>query len=429
MQVRLHETLADSLIARDAASALEACVHCGFCLATCPTYLDSRDERDSPRGRLYLLRELLEEGTASNAAQHHLDRCLTCRSCETTCPSGVRYGEIADAGRELLEERLPRRLKDRIMRWGLRTFVPRRRLFAGLLRTAQAVRPLLPGSIRKKVPERQHRLTVSSGRSTVSMGRRRVLLLEGCVQDAATPRTNAALRRILARIDVDVVESPAQGCCGALNTHLGAAEAGRDDMRRNIDAWSPMLDQGVEAVLVSATGCAAQLRSYAHALRGDPSYARRAATLSAAALDPVEYISELSVDLGGGQAGPLPRVALHAPCTQQHALRLGSQVADLLASVGYALCRVEDNHLCCGSAGTYSILQPDMSQRLRERKLAALSVDTPELIATANVGCQLHLQAEAQTPVRHWLELLDDAMAAAEKPIDGVDRAKNGTFL
>jgi len=409
MHVKLHDDLQDSVLARDAARALEACVHCGFCLATCPTYLDTRDERDSPRGRLYLLRELLEENRAEPVAQRHLDRCLTCRSCETTCPSGVRYAEIAEAGRELLEQRLERPRRDRLVRHLLRAVVPHRRRFSPLLRIGQWLRPVLPARLAAHVPPRQRPRPYLTPVS--STGDKRVVLLEGCVQAAATPATNQALRRVLARLGYRVEETPRQGCCGALNTHLAAGEAGRDDMRRNIDTWWPALQGGAEAVLVSATGCAAQLRDCGRALAHDPAYAERAALVASRVQDPIEFLAARGVQSLRTRTTNRPRLAIHAPCTQQHALRLGAAVPDLFSALGFELCSVAEEHLCCGSAGTYSILQPAMSHRLRERKLRSLVSATPDLIVTANVGCQLHLQGASPIPVRHWLELLDDVLA------------------
>ncbi|MEE4109927.1 MAG: glycolate oxidase subunit GlcF [Halieaceae bacterium] len=410
MHIKLHQSLQDSVLARDAADALEACVHCGFCLATCPTYLDTRDERDSPRGRLYLLRELLEDNRAEPVARQHLDRCLTCRSCETTCPSGVRYAEIAEAGRELLEQRVSRPSRERLLRWLLRVVIPHRRRFTPLLRLGQGLRPLLPPRLAGSIPPRQRprpTLPLMGGDDND----RRVVLLEGCVQSAATPATNQALRRVLARLGYRVEETPRQGCCGALNTHLAAGDAGRDDMRHNIDAWWEALEGGAEAILVSATGCAAQLRDYGRALARDPSYAERAAVVVSRALDPVEFLARQGVQSLPTRMGNRPRLAIHAPCTQQHALRLGAAVPDLFTGLGFELCPVTDGHLCCGSAGTYSILQRGMSQRLRERKVRALAAATPDLIVTANVGCQLHLQEASTIPVRHWLEVLDDVLA------------------
>jgi len=414
VQVKLHTSLHDSVLARDAAEALEACVHCGFCLATCPTYLDTRDERDSPRGRLYLLQELLEDGEGSAIARTHLDRCLTCRACETTCPSGVQYGHIADAGRELLEERHPRPLGNALLRGALRLVVPRPKLFRSLLRLGQGVRPFLPRGLRSHIPPRQVALaplTPAPQRADHQAGR--VLLLEGCVQSSATPRTNAALRRILARLGIEVIESSGQGCCGALNTHLAASARGRADMRRNIDAWWPAIEEGkVDAILVSASGCAAQVQDYGHALAGDTAYSGRARTVAALLRDPAAFLGDGALDALPSTTAPKPRVAVHVPCTQQHALPHGDAVRSLLSSLGFPLCPTTDDHLCCGSAGTYSILQPAMSERLRDRKRAALRGGQPEVIVTANVGCQLHLQDDDEGPaICHWLELVDAHLA------------------
>lgn len=405
MEVKVHPTLASDRSAQAAATAIESCVHCGFCLATCPTYLDSRDERDSPRGRIYLLKELLEQGESDTAAQHHLDRCLTCRSCETTCPSGVRYGEIADQGRQLLEAHVPRSAAERLQRQLIRFFVPYPGRFKPLLRVGQAVRALLPRALRELVPPRQALLP-----PVAAAHDRQVLMLEGCVQSSATPRTNQAARLILDRLGISVTESAKQGCCGALDTHLGHGEAGRAAMRRNIDAWWSAVEAGAEAILSTATGCGTQLADYGHALANDPAYAEKA-----------QRISELSVDFGNFllledlsshvKVIETRRVAVQIPCSQSHALKTPDTVRSLLLACGYTLTRTRDDHLCCGSAGSYSMLQPAMSGRLRERKLAALTGDAPTVIASANVGCQLHLAAASDVPVVHWTELIWGALA------------------
>jgi glycolate oxidase iron-sulfur subunit len=418
MDVKLHASLATDRDALRAADAIESCVHCGFCLATCPTYLDTRDERDSPRGRIYLLKELLETGRSDTAGQYHLDRCLSCRSCETTCPSGVRYGEIADSGRALLERNLARSFGSSVQRYLLRKIVPHRQRFAPLLRIGQLLRPLLPAALRTAVPPRQVALSQPQNRQRA----RTVLLLEGCVQAAATPNTNAAARRILDHLDIGISESPSQGCCGALNTHLGATDDGRDDMRRNIDAWWPAIEDGAEAIISTATGCGSQLADYATALADDADYAARATRVSALARDLSGFL--LAQDLGqlpGNPAAESRRIAVHVPCSQMHALREPDSVRQLLRARGYDLSNTRDDHLCCGSAGSYSLLQPAMSARLRERKLDALSVDQPELIVSANIGCQLHLAQAADIPVRHWTELLLEGL----EPGDSHERKGN----
>jgi glycolate oxidase iron-sulfur subunit len=401
MYTDLHENFTRDPEARQARDLIDACVHCGFCLATCPTYLDSRDERDSPRGRIYLVKQLLETGDASALSRTHLDRCLSCRSCETTCPSGMRYGRLADIGRGLMEERAPRNPAQRVWRYLLRTVLSQPRLFRLALRLGQTVRPLLPASLAAQIPQRQ-----SLPPQPVATHTRRMLVLEGCVQSAATPRTNAAARRILDRLGITLTSAPQAGCCGAVNYHLGAHADGLDNMRRNIDAWWPYIEAGAEAIVSSASGCGSLLVDYGELLARDPAYADKAARVSALVRDIGEVLQQedlasLAVDADIG------RVAVQVPCTLQHGLKLPELIPDILRRVGFDLAEVRESHLCCGSAGTYSILQPDTSQRLRDNKMRALSVDSPAIIATGNVGCQLHLQAASEVPVVHWIELLD----------------------
>ena len=407
MEVKLHDSLRGDPIAMGAATAVEACVHCGFCLSSCPTYLDSRDERDSPRGRIYLIRELLQEGQSGIPAQHHLDRCLGCRACETSCPSGVRYGGIADAGRALLEDQLPRSAGQRLLRGLLRKTVPYPGRFGPLLWLGQRLRLALPESLRAHIPPPQTALPAP----TAQPGHpRRVVLLEGCVQSAATPRTNQATRLVLDRLGVSIIPTPSQGCCGALNTHLGHLEAGRAAMRRNIDAWWPAVDNGAEAIVFTATGCGAELVDYGSALADDPDYADKARRISELAQDLAAFLKAEPL-AGHVREKEMCTVAIHTPCSQYHALRSPGLVDEILKDCGYMLSPTRDDHLCCGSAGSYSILQPAMSGRLRARKLDALTTANPTCIATANVGCQLHLQAAAGVPVVHWVELVWDAIA------------------
>jgi len=400
MHVELHPRFQHTAEGQRGADLISACVHCGFCLATCPTYLDSPDERDSPRGRIYLIKALLEEGEAGATTRTHLDRCLTCRSCETTCPSGMRYGALADLGRGLMEKEAPRPLTARLFRLALRKTVTTPWLMRSLLTTGQWVRPLLPASLRARIPEARPRNLPPPSRN-----RRLMLLLDGCVQGAATPQTNDALRRVLDSLGIDAEPAPGAGCCGAVNYHLGAHEDGLDDMRRNIDAWWPAITSGAEAIITSASGCGATVADYGELLAHDPDYAERAATVSGLSRDIAsvlagEDLSQLSVDVSA-------RVALHTPCTLKHALGEDATVRQVLSAAGVPLTITQDDHLCCGSAGTYSILERDRSLRLREKKLAALTGGNPDLIVTANVGCQLHLQEAAEQPVRHWIELLD----------------------
>jgi len=401
VHVELHSSLSNDPQSRRAADLIGACVHCGFCLATCPTYLDQADERDSPRGRIYLIKQLLETGAAGDQTRTHLDRCLTCRSCETTCPSGMQYGQLVDIGREMIEQHAPRPVVQRVLRGVLRKTLSRPGLFALLLRLGQSVRALLPAHLKHQIPPRQSLLP-----APVPRHRRTLLALDGCVQQAATPRTNNAASRILDRLGITLQSVPSAGCCGAVNYHLGAHGDGLDDMRRNIDAWWPHIEAGAEGILSSATGCGSMLAEYGALLSGDPLYAEKARVVSTLCRDIAEVIhgediASLAVDTGIG------KVAIHTPCSQQHALQQPALVRDILAAAGFELAQTVDDHLCCGSAGTYSILQAATSERLRERKLRALTVDHPAVIATANVGCQLHLTNRDGIRVCHWIELLD----------------------
>jgi glycolate oxidase iron-sulfur subunit len=394
---------------QEADAILRACVHCGFCTATCPTYQLLGDELDGPRGRIYQIKQVLEGHRATRVTQLHLDRCLTCRACETTCPSGVSYAHLADIGRALVERQVERPLSERLIRRLLIAVVPHRRRIGPLLWLGRAFRPLLPAELKTKVPARRR-----PGVRPKPAGGRRVIALAGCVQGAATPVTNAALARILARLGIDLIEPKAAGCCGAVAWHLNDQAGGLAAMRRNIDAWWPLIEasggKGAEAILVSASGCGALVKEYGHMLARDPDYADKAARVAALARDPAELLA--NEDLAPlGQPGAGRRIAFHAPCTLQHGQKLKGVVEGVLTRLGFALTHVADAHLCCGSAGTYSLLQPELALRLRDNKLAALKAGEPQLIATANIGCQLHLEAGAGKPVLHWLELLDPGSA------------------
>jgi len=409
MQTRLDPTILATDAGREADAILRSCVHCGFCTATCPTYQLLGDELDGPRGRIVLIKAMLEQNAAGEATREHLDRCLTCRACETTCPSGVRYGRLLDIGRNHLEARVPRPARDRLLRWALRRTVPYPRRFGPLLGAGQLLRPLLPRALRERIPRRQRapRGAVASGRHS-----RRVLLLAGCVQQVATPRTNAALRVVLDHLGIEAVVAPAAGCCGALPHHLGAHAESRALARRNVDAWWPEVAAGAEAIVAGASGCGAQLREYGWLLADDPVYAERAAAIADRVLDPAELLAaEGPLDL---QVPGAPRVAWQSPCTLQHGMRVTGAVERLLSDAGCSVLPVSEPHLCCGSAGTYSILQPRIAESLRERKLAALTAAGPERIVTANVGCQLHLGARAEVPVQHWAELLAEGCRVHE---------------
>jgi glycolate dehydrogenase iron-sulfur subunit len=399
MQTELADFIRDTPQGREADAILRKCVHCGFCTATCPTYQLLGDELDGPRGRIYLVKQVLEGVAPTARTRLHLDRCLTCRSCETTCPSGVEYGRLADIGRDIVEARVPRPIWQRALRAALAFALPRRRLFGALLRLGGAFRWLLPGL----VPARP----AAAGAWPAPRHPRRMLALGGCVQPALAPRINAATARVLDRMGVSLLQAPGAGCCGALRFHLNDQEAGRDDMRALIDAWWPYVERGeVEAIVVTASGCGATVKEYGHLLAHDPAYRDKAARIAGLARDPSEVLDPQAIPERSG----LARIAFHAPCSLQHGQRLRGGTEALLARAGFELAPVPEAHLCCGSAGTYSILQPALSRELRRRKLTALQSGRPVGIATANIGCLTHLQAEAKVPVCHWIELLDEAL-------------------
>jgi glycolate oxidase iron-sulfur subunit len=394
VQTSLAEFIRDSAEGREAEAILRKCVHCGFCTATCPTYQVLGDDLDSPRGRIYLIKRALEGAEVTGKTRLHLDRCLTCRACETTCPSGVRYGRLVDIGRAVVEARTRRPLLDRLRRALLAFGISRRWLFApalGLARVAGLQPKARPAAA---WPEARHR--------------RKMLVLAGCVQPSLAPSINAAAARVLDRVGISLIEVPGAGCCGALRFHLNYQDDGRDDMRALIDAWWPLVERGeVEAIVMTASGCGATVKEYGHLLAQDPGYAAKAARISAMTKDLCEVIDPSAISSAQGR----DKVAFQSPCTLQHGQQLRGKVERLLQAAGYLLAPVEDAHLCCGSAGTYSLLEPETANELRARKLDALQAGVPQWIATANVGCLSHLQAAAQTPVRHWIELVDAAQA------------------
>lgn len=407
METHLADFIRDSADGRDAEAILRACVHCGFCTATCPTYQLLGDELDGPRGRIYLIKEVLEGGEVTARTQLHLDRCLTCRSCETVCPSGVRYGRLVDIGRRVVEERVPRAPRERLLRWILRKGLSRRSLFAAALTAGRLTRPFLPASIAAKVPP-----TRTAKTWPPALHPRKMLALTGCVQSALAPNIDAALARALDRVGISLVRASGGGCCGAISEHLGATDEAAKAARRNIDSWWPRVDGGAEAIVVTASGCGVTVKEYGHLLRNDPVYADKARRISEITRDPIEVIAQewkRFAPLVAMDHGPL-RVAFHSPCSLQHGQGLGGRVEEILEAIGLELAPVADGHLCCGSAGTYSILQPTLSQQLKANKLAALEASEPDLIATANIGCMNHLESGAKRPVRHWLEIFDSRL-------------------
>ena len=410
MQTSIAEEIKLTPAGQEADTILRKCVHCGFCTATCPTYQLLGDELDGPRGRIYLIKQVLEGEQTSRKTQNHLDRCLTCRACETTCPSGVNYHRLADIGRQIVETRVTRPLGERIMRRALRAVLPYPGRFGPLLRLGQSLRPFLPETLKKKIPPLRRAEPWPHRKHS-----RQMLILEACGQATAMPTTNAATARLLDRLGIELVTATGSGCCGALSHHLGAEEEGLTFMRRNIDAWWPHIENGAEAIVITASGCGAMVREYAEALQYDTDYADKAARITALSRDISEVLAD--EDLGALQGlGEGQKVAFHSPCTLQHGQQISGVVENILERAGFNLTTVPDSHLCCGSAGTYSLLQRPLSQQLLTNKLAALQSGTPDVIATANIGCHMHLETEAEIPVMHWVELLDATLSAPTQP-------------
>jgi glycolate oxidase iron-sulfur subunit len=394
MQTSLADFIRDTPEGREADAILRKCVHCGFCTATCPTYQVLGDDLDSPRGRIYLMKRALEGGPVTDKTRLHLDRCLTCRACETTCPSGVQYGRLVDIGRAVVEAKTRRAVGERLKRAFLAFGVPRSALFAAALRLGQLV---------GKAPR-----TRPAGAWPEPRHARRMIALRGCVQPSLAPSINAAAARVLDRIGVSLLEVPGAGCCGGVRFHLNYQDDGRDDMRALIDAWWPITSgREVEAIVMTASGCGVTVRDYGHLLATDAAYRGKAERISALTRDLSEVIPVEALPAGRNRG----RIAFHSPCTLQHGQQIRGNVEALLTRVGYELVPVRDSHLCCGSAGTYSLLQPAIANELRARKLAALEEGAPQAIATANIGCLTHLQEPSATPVRHWIELVDAALA------------------
>ena len=404
MQTTLSERARHLPRAAEAESILRTCVHCGFCNATCPTYQLLGDELDGPRGRIYLIKQVLEGNDVTQKTQQHLDRCLSCRNCETTCPSGVDYHNLLDIGRAVVDAAVPRPLGQRLLREGLRQTVPHPDLFKSLVNGGQVFRALLPDTLQSKLP----RHAPPAKPRPMTLRERQVLMLEGCVQPALSPNTNAAAARVLDRLGISVIATREAGCCGAVDYHLDAQAAGLDRARRNIDAWWPAIEKGAEAIVQTASGCGAFIKDYGHLLASDPAYADKAKKVSELARDLVEVLRDEPLEKLGIHASQ--RLAFHCPCTLQHGQKLGGAVEALLSGLGFNLTSVPDGHLCCGSAGTYSLTQPELSRQLRDNKLNALESGHPEVIVTANIGCQSHLDGAGRTPVRHWIELVEAAL-------------------
>ena len=420
MQTNLADWIKDTPEGLEADSILRKCVHCGFCLATCPTYNLLGDELDSPRGRIYLMKQMLEGEPVTAKTQLHLDRCLTCRSCESTCPSGVQYGRLVDIGRELVEKKVGRGFAEGIKRKVLKHALPQTALFSIGLSVGRAMKAhlpaLLPTSLAKKIPAKR-----DAGLRPGPRHARRMLVLEGCVQPAMAPAINAATARVLDKLGVSLIAARGAGCCGAIPHHLNDPHQSHAFIKRNIDAWWPDVEAGAEAIVVTASGCGTMVADYGYLLRNDVAYAEKACKVSALFRDVSQVIAAESAALSKLLAATNPartRIAFHSPCSLQHGLKIRGVVEGLLRDAGCELTAVPDGHLCCGSAGTYSLLQRELSQQLLANKVKALESGAPQLVATANIGCLAHIEgglnASSQTPIRHWIEVIDERLAGAQ---------------
>ncbi len=407
MQTNLANFISNTADGKEANSILRACVHCGFCNATCPTYQLLGDELDGPRGRIYLIKQVLEGHRATRRTQKHLDRCLTCRACETTCPSGVEYGRLVDIGRGIVEKQVNRSLFEKIKRWLLRRILPFPKRVALIFRLGQLLYVVLPDCMARKIPVKR-----KSSFWPKSTHQRKMLVLDGCVQAAAARNINASTARILHRLGISLISVAETGCCGAVSYHLSAYDESLHFMRKNIDAWWPYIEKGAEAIVMTASGCGVMVKDYQELLKNDPHYAVKAARVSEMSKDISEIISHENFEsLGQVKAR---RVAFQSPCSLQHGMKLNGSVEHIMTQLGFNLVNVMDPHLCCGSAGTYSILQHNLSERLLKNKISALEKESPGIIATANIGCLIHLQSATTLPVRHWIEVLDQSLPVKE---------------
>ena len=414
MQTKLAPEYKNTPDGMAAEAILRKCVHCGFCTATCPTYQILGDELDGPRGRIYLMKQVLEGASPTRKTQMHLDRCLTCRNCETTCPSGVDYGHLIDIGRKLVDAKVPRPVTERVVRWALKEGLPSP-LFGPAMALGQLARPLMPDALKVKVPPRQ-----PAGVWPQRNHARQVLMLAGCVQPAMAPNINSATARVLDAAGIEVLLAPKAGCCGAVKFHLNDQDGGKAEMRANIDAWWPHVEHGIEAIVMNASGCGVTVKEYGHILQDEPRYAEKARRISALTCDLSELLpvitQALMTERPALQAhitAHAPKLAFHPPCTLQHGQKLKGGVEQHLATLGFTIRTApHEAHLCCGSAGTYSVLQPEIAYQLRDRKLGNLAEVQAQVIVSANIGCITHLQSGTSTPVRHWVEVLDAALSA-----------------
>lgn len=413
------EQLADPRTA-EAEKILRRCVHCGFCTATCSTYVVLGDERDSPRGRIYLMKDMFEQDRAASAeVQHHIDRCLSCLSCMTTCPSGVDYMHLVDLARAHIEETGTRSIKDRAMRNLLAFTVPYPDRFRRAVKLAPLGRPFLPllrrlglielAAMIELAPRNLPPPAVFSGAgaaATKGERRARAIMLAGCAQQVLRPEINDSTIRLLARRGVDVVVSAGAGCCGALQHHMGKEKDALRFVKANVDAWSKEIAKGdVDAIIVNASGCGTTVKDYGHMLKADPDYAEKAAKISAMTLDVSEFMTKY--DLGPPVRWSSLRVAYHSACSLQHGQRITDEPKALLRKAGFTVVNIGEGHICCGSAGTYNILQPELARELRDRKIKNIRDTKPDLVAAGNIGCITQISGGMDIPIAHTVELLD----------------------
>jgi glycolate oxidase iron-sulfur subunit len=403
MQTNLADFIRGTADGDEADAILRKCVHCGFCTATCPTYQLLGDELDGPRGRIYLMKQMLEGAPVTRSTQMHLDRCLTCRNCESTCPSGVQYGRLVEIGRKVVEEKVERPMRQRLQRRLLASLLPNSTIFTPAMKLGQQVRGILPRKLRAKIPLPERPLQPPTAKHD-----RKMLMLTGCVQPAMMPNVNTATQRVFDALGIEIVSAPDAGCCGAIRLHLGYNDDALDDVRNNIDAWWPYVENGVEAIVMNASGCGATVKEYAHLMRNDPKYAEKAQKIVDMTRDLAEILPAFEEELSAlVRRRGVHTVAYHPPCTLQHGQQIRGRIEHLLTALGLEVRLPADSHLCCGSAGTYSVLQPKLSYTLRNQKLDRLEKTEPQMIISANVGCIAHLQSGTSTPVTHWIQLLE----------------------
>lgn len=407
MQTSLLDKYKNTELGEHADNILRKCVHCGFCLATCPTYDLLGNELDSPRGRIYLIKQVLEGNEPTQKTQTHLDRCLTCRNCETTCPSGVEYAQLLDAGRDIVEEKVSRSFKDRMQRFAMRTVLPYKARIGPLVKLGQTFSAVIPRSLSAHLPNKQKTTAWPNTNHT-----RKMIILDGCVQPSMAPNINAATARVLDKLGISLIVAESAGCCGALSFHLNAQDDGLDFARANIDAWWPYIETGAEAIVMTASGCGVFVGDYGHLLKDDADYGAKAEKVTELCKDISEIVA--AEDTTKLQFHNDQRIAYHPPCTLQHGQKKPGVTEKLLEDLGFTLTRIKDSHFCCGSAGTYSILQKDLSQKFLQNKITNIKAQSPDKIATSNIGCMMHLQSAAgDTPVEHWIQLVDQSLEQA----------------